>query len=355
MRRLLAVVLLCAVSLGGILLLPQSGSSASPDGCVGFGHRARRSGHTHRHGSRYRARAGRRTRRRCACRGSESDSVPPRVLPIATFREPAHGQRPQPADARSSLYVIHLGGLAGRPHCQRHPAIQAGLRTLHLPQHLAPTVRRWAAHHRCANVGLGMHFRPGLSGRRRHARRRSHAQPDVRGVSEHGRLRRILREAGLQRDVARHRIAGWSGSGLAAVLQRGEPSAGTDHEHARSGRERAAPAGSHCSPHDGGRTLGQLHDHRATGVRNQFDQRGEYDHEQLRSGHRYAGRRSRRLATALAADERPSRRLVPGVRHRHLQRLSNLYRRPIRSHLPGRHPASQHRRPAGHRGLAPCR
>ena len=81
-----------------------------------------------------------------------------------------------------------------------------------------------------------MHLRPGVSGRRSHTGRGVRPQPDLSRVREHRRLCGVLRQTRSQRDLARHRFGGGSGGCFPALLQRGEPSAGTGSEHARPGR-----------------------------------------------------------------------------------------------------------------------
>ena len=164
-----------------------------------------------------------------ACSGS---STPP----SQHFENRPDGERPRPADAGPSVLRLHRGGLADRPHGERHPALQAGVGTVHPAQHLAPTVGRRPEIHGGADVGMGVHLRPGVPGRRGHPGRGRRPQPDLSRVREHRRLRGVLRQARSQRHLARHRFDGGSGGGLPALLQRGEPSAGTGPEHARPGR-----------------------------------------------------------------------------------------------------------------------
>ena len=85
-----------------------------------------------------------------------------------------------------------------------------------------------------------------------------------------------------------------------------------------------------AAPTTAAATLGDLHHHRSPGGGDQLDQGGQHHSEQLRSGHRHPGRRSRRLAASRPGVDRTSRRMVPGVRHRHLQRHTDLRARTVR-------------------------
>ena len=200
-----------------------------------------------------------------------------------------------------------------------------------------------------------MHLWPGLSGRRGHAERGRRSESDLPRVREHGRLRRVLRQTRSQRDLARHRVRGGPGGRFSALLQRGESSAHTSPEHARPGRERPLSTGHRRSSHDGGRALGRLHHHRSPCVRDKLHQGGQHHSEQLRPWPRHTGCRSRRCTASRSRIDRTPRRMAPGVRHRHLQRCTDLRAGPVRCHLPSRDSASQYRRAAGYGRLAPAR
>ena len=86
--------------------------------------------------------------------------------------------------------------------------------------------------------------------------------------------------------------SGGSGGRFAALLQRGEPSAGTGSEHARPGRRRSVAAGHRRRSDDGGRAVGDVHHHRSAGGRDERHQGGQHHSEQLRPWPRHPGRRS---------------------------------------------------------------
>ena len=139
---------------------------------------------------------------------------------------------------------------------------------------------------------------------------------------------------------------------FSALLQRGEPSTGTSSEHARPGRRRSVATGHRRCSDDGGRSVGDVHHHRSATGWDQLHQGGQHHSEQLRPWPRHPGRRSRGFAASSPRVDRTPGRVVPGVRHRHLQRRTDVRPGTVRRHLPSRDSAPQHRRAAGHGGLA---
>ncbi len=72
----------------------------------------------------------------------------------------------------------------------------------------------------------------------------------------------------------------------------GQPAVDTADQHARPRRQRPAPAGSRCEPDDSGRALGNPDHHRAAGIRNELDRRGQCHSRQFRPRRRHVGGRS---------------------------------------------------------------
>ena len=285
-----------------------------------------------------------------------SEPAPSRVLAVAALREQPDGERPRPADAGPSLLRLHHGGLADRPHGQRHPALQAGVGTLHPAQHLAPTVGRRPDIHGGADVGMGVHLRPGVPGRRGHPGRGSRPQPDL---SPGTRAPRATRGSSSSREPASpgtssgprpaRRLCRCATTTWRALRWHRPRAPSTWRSTASCGRSSTPLPTTAAEPWATFTTTVPLRGG------DQLHQGGQHHSEQLRSGHRHPGRRSRRFAASRPGVDRTPRRVVPGVRHRHLQRHTDLRARTVRCHLPGRHPAPQHRRAAGHGRLASAR
>ena len=311
-------------------------------GCRTYGHLSGGPGDSDRHVGRDGPSLGHRPRWRGSHRGPDTDPAAARVLPHAALRERSFRQRAQPADAGSPLLILYLGGLADRQHSEGHPALQAGVRTVHHTQHLAPIVCRWPQINGGADVGVGVHLWPGLPGRRCDPGRGRRPEPDVSRLREHGRLRGVLRQIRSQRLLARHRVQSGSGSPLFALLQRGEPSARSNAKHARPGRERPPSTGHRRRSDDGGPTMGGLHHHRSSCSRDKLHQGGQHHSEQLRSRPRHIGRRSRWFTASHPNCDGTPRRMAPRVRHRHLQRRSKLRAGTVRRHVPSGYSASQY-------------
>ena len=135
------------------------------------GHLSGGPGDADRHDRRNGSPFGHRPRRNRAHRGPDSKPAPARVLPLGALRERPDGERPQSADAGPSLLIFHRARLADRPHDERHSALQAGVGTVHHAQHLAATDCPRPEIHGGTDVGMGVHLRPGVSGRCGHTGR----------------------------------------------------------------------------------------------------------------------------------------------------------------------------------------
>ena len=253
--------------------------------------------------------------------------------------------------------VSTVGGLADRAHGQRHPALQAGVGTVHPAQHLAPPVGRRSDIDGGADVGMGVHLRAGLPGRRRHAE--PEAPPSAR-LSPGTRAPRATRGSSSKpgASVTWHVLGSTPGPAVVSLryynlaspplapapstldlLVNGQLAAGSSTPLPRPRPNPGRPSPPPCRSYSGTNSIKVV-----STTPNSFD----LGIDTLAVGP--AG-----SPPPVAGVDRTARRVVPGVRHRHLQRHADLRARPVRCHVPGRHPAPEHRRAAGHGRLAPAR